>query len=210
MRSLTHCLHRFQREGRLLWLLFRDNRPHSHGLWLCPQETAGQSYAVLRLHEAWARFCRELVLTSARGQVVTSTGAVVRRSPLVSQMRTPLVVLKASYPPSRQRKFLWEPKWFDAGEAIDAARRLKISNFAEVSAGLGVAGHALDELRACRNFLAHRGRASDDEFDIVRSNHSLYRFVAAEEALNNPVEGGVTLFEFWHHDILRRARLAVQ
>lgn len=212
MTSLPGLLRDFRKETVLLRLLFEGQAAFfgGIGLWTNPRPTAIQSYAVVRLQDCWARFCRNLVLLSARGRVRTAGGATLLRSPLVHRNQSPLDALKMTYSRRRQRWVFWEPKWFDSGQAIRAAQQLRIANFAAVSAGLGLAGHGIDELRACRNFLAHRNQLSDDELDPLRNRLRVPMSTPAEQLANTVVPGGISLFDEWCAELLQRAAAAVQ
>lgn len=212
MESFAKLLRAFQKETALLRRLFQRQAPYSShiGLWRNPDPTAVQSYSVVRLHDAWARFCRELVLLSAAGDTTTAASVYVPRSPLVGPYQNPLDVLKSTYSRRRQRFVLWEPKWYDPADAVQAAQALRIANFPTVSAGLGLAGHGVDELRACRNYLAHRNRLAHRELDPLRHRLGVSLSTPAEELVNETVLGGVSVFEEWCIELTQRASLASQ
>lgn len=212
MQSLAKLVHDFVKEAVLLELLFDDQVHHVRrtGLWINPGPTAIQSYAVMRLHDAWARFCRRLVLRCARGKLVTAGGSYVPRSPTVRSSRSPLDALKSTYPAGRQNWRVWEPRWFDPDQAIDAAKRLGIGNFSTVSAGLGLTGPGLNELRACRNFFAHRNEQTDHGLDDLRARLGLPLSTPAEQLPNTTVFGGSRLFHVWCFELSQRATLAAE
>jgi hypothetical protein len=212
VRSITTLLRGFQKEVALLSLLFESQAAlvAVRAVWSHPQPTAIQSYATVRLHDAWARFCRRLVLCSAAGELLTATAVYVPRSPAVAHSQSPLDALKATYPSARQGWTVWEPKWFEPRGAIDAAQRLQIANLSTVSAGLGAAGHGVDELRMCRNFLVHRSRLTNEALDVVRARLGLATSTPAEQLVNTTVVGGARVFEVWWRELLLRAGAAVQ
>ena len=209
--ALGGVLRRFVREVELLRAAFVRQLPllTGRGLWLEAEPIAIQSYAIIRLHDAWARYSRSLVLSSAY-PCRTLTGVPISRSPLLPSGGSALDTLRSTYPPKRQKKALWEPRWFDSTEAITAAQQLQINNFPNVSAGLGLVGHGPEELRACRNFLAHRSHYSNSELDAVRIRLTLPMSYAAEELAAATVTGGATLFDDWCLDLLQRAETAAQ
>lgn len=212
MESLGKLIHGFAKEVVLLELLFDGQVPYvSHtGLWKNPQPSAVQCYAVMRLHDAWGRFCRRLVLRCAGGRLVTVGGSYVPRSPTVASTQSALDALKSTYPTARQGWAVWEPRWFDVGQAIDAAKRLKIGNFSTVSAGLGLTGPGLEDLRACRNFFAHRNEQTDEALDSLRARLELPLSTPAEQLPNTTVFGGSRLFHVWCFELLQRATFAAQ
>src|SRR3546814_18217376 len=52
---------------------------------------------VLRLHDAWARFCRELVIASAIGHTFTLGGTVLKAAPGISSRASVIPALLATY-----------------------------------------------------------------------------------------------------------------
>jgi hypothetical protein len=112
------------------------------------KQLAGEM-AIIRIHDAWARYCRELVILSASGNTVTLNGIVV---PAVVKRRSDVIpILLATY-----RKRRYAPKWARATECIEAASRLKIANIGTVAAALGATNSPADEIRHIRNYYAHR------------------------------------------------------
>lgn len=108
---------------------------------------------LVRLHDSWARNCRDLVIRSACGNTTTLGGTALARSSLVTGGRGGVIpALLATY----RRTRVYEPKWFDVTECVDAAQRLRVGNLATVAAGLGANTSPAEALRAIRNFYAHR------------------------------------------------------
>ena len=115
--------------------------------------------AVVRLHDSWARCCRDLVICSACGNTPTLTGILLARSPLVTGGEGSVIrALMGTY---RTKKS--EPKWFDSTECIEAAQRLKVQNLMAIAGGLGATTSPANILRSIRNFYAHRGRRTARE-----------------------------------------------
>jgi hypothetical protein len=109
--------------------------------------------AIVRLYDAWARYCRELIILSASGNTVTLSGAVV---PAVVSKRSDVVpTLLSTF-----KKQQYEPKWASAPPCIDAAKRLNISNLSTVSAALSASNSPAEEIRNVRNFYAHRKKGA--------------------------------------------------
>lgn len=110
--------------------------------------------AVIRMHDAWARYCRELVILSASGDTLTLSGVVV---PAAIKRRMDVIpTLLAAYP----RKRWFEPKWASAAECIGAAKLLKIANLATLAGALGATNSPAEEIRNVRNYYAHRGQGT--------------------------------------------------
>jgi hypothetical protein len=114
---------------------------------------------LVRLHDSWARNCRDLVIRSACGNTTTLGGAALARSGLVTGGHGSVIPAWLATFKSRAT----EPKWFDVTECVDAARRLGVGNLAAIAAGLGANTSPADTLRAIRNFYAHRSHRTARE-----------------------------------------------
>lgn len=150
MRTLIDPIRRLSSE--LAWL-----RQEHHAASLASKRTRREQLAaemaVIRMHDAWARYCRELVILSATGNTATLNGVIV---PEVIRRRSDVVpILLATY-----KKQKYEPRWEKATECIDAASRLKVSNLTTLTAALGAANSPAEEIRLVRNFYAHRKRGA--------------------------------------------------
>lgn len=172
---------------------------------------------MIRLLDAWNRFCRQLVLVSARGDVLTASGARLGRSPAVAPGQRPLDALKTTYPLRIQNRPVWEPRWFIPREAINAANALQIQNLRTVVTGLGLTqtlaglnAGSPEDLRNCRNYLAHRSKLTFDGLDDLRLRLGLSPRFPADELPKSRLPGGATLFEVWCADLTIRGRTACQ
>lgn len=121
--------------------------------------------SAIRLHDAWARFCRELIVSSASSAPLTANGTIVTRAPGIQNRRQVTPTLRATY--VKGKPSWWEPRWADATEAIGAAQRLRLSNLASISAALGASPSPADHLRIVRNFIAHRNEATAQALAVV-------------------------------------------
>ena len=111
-------------------------------------------YSLLKLHDVWAFRCRQIVLKSAVGGLITSRGQTVARATHLPKGITPLVLLRSLWANKRIMQSTWEPDWFVPNTCIRAARLLDTHNLAAISAGLG-ASQAANEVRTVRNLIAH-------------------------------------------------------
>lgn len=144
--------------------------------------------SVIRLHDSWARFCRELVITSALGGFVTFGGTRLPRSitPIVNR-RSAITTLLA------RKRWRYEPKWATSALAIDAALALSVSNLTTISAAISAVNSPANELRLIRNYFAHRGEDTSSQalttgrFGTSPSVFDLSQYIA----------GGNTVFEDW-------------
>ena len=160
--------------------------------------------AVIQLHDAWARFCREIVILSAGCRPVTAAGNRLSRVAGVSGRRDVIPRLLDTY---TKRRF--EPRWGDSGEAIDAARRLAIQNAGTFAAALGAANSTAEEVRRIRNFFTHR---SERAARAVRThpNHGLTASLDVLALAGTLVTPGIMRMHSWINNLHAVAEAAVQ
>jgi hypothetical protein len=157
--------------------------------------------AVIRLHDSWARFCREVVILSALGNVVTGGGQMLARS-------HPSLIARSAVVPFclRVSGWKWEPRWGDATSCVRAAQYLMIQNLVNVSSALGAANSPAENLRRVRNFYAHRHVRTSAE--AMGTN----LFVGGSPTvfhLNNYATGGMRTFESWTQGLVVVATAAI-
>ena len=109
---------------------------------------------VVKMHDCWARFCRDVVLLSATGGTVTTSGRVLTppRSG-VKNISQALAFIASNW--GRKPSF-GEPRWGDQNECLKAAQILGVANYATISAAIGSTPSPADYLRLTRNYVAHR------------------------------------------------------
>ncbi len=118
------------------------------------QDIFAAEKALIQLQIEWEHFVRNLILDSATGQFVNSTGTVTsQKYPGIPSREAAAHQLVSLFP---KRRF--EPDWYLPPEAIDAAIRLGVSNSPQIAAELGVTPWPIDELRHLRNFIAHKSK----------------------------------------------------
>ncbi|HEY8687194.1 MAG TPA: hypothetical protein VIO57_16450 [Chloroflexota bacterium] len=213
MRPIHPIVKRFERELSLLEAIFLREQTAviSGGFWTAGRALSAQAYVTIRLTDAWGRFCRRLILTCASGMVFTLGGTPVPRSPRVRSGQSPIEALWDQYPnPRRKREQAWEPDWHIIQQALDAARRLAIQNELQVTLGLGITSPAPEELRAVRNFLAHRSSVTNTKIDGLRQRIGLAASSEPERVLRYAAVNGKALFQDWCDDLRQRARTAAQ
>lgn len=174
-------------------------RPHSKNREQC----------VIQIHDAWARFCRELVLQSAAEVPTTLSGTIVARAPGINSRADVLPLLRSTYKGKIAKSKDWEPKWAIATQCIDAIFRLNLANRANLSAAIGISPSPLEDLRQVRNFIAHRSMETSLKVQNVATNLGLARPATADDLLISLVPPGVTVFRSWVHDLETIAQLAV-
>lgn len=155
-----------------------------------------REYAVIRLYDAWAGFCRELVLSSAGLSPQTRLGLAVPTAPGVKGRSAALTALLGTYPaqsPSRT----WGPRWANASECIQAAQRLGVANLATISGAIGSTPSPAEDLRIVRNFAAHRGSLTAARAAPVAATVGVLRFHGVDHLMRQLVSPGVTLLTMW-------------
>ena len=159
---------------------------------------------VVRLHDAWARFSRNLVIVSAGGRPYTENGLRLRTAPGVKRIQDVIPTLLSSY-----KKRTLEPPWAIPKESIDAAQRLAIHNFTTFSAAIGSTPSPAEEMRPLRNFVAHRGKGTAN---AVRQQGFFFYGdrVSIEAVAGDFVQPGITRFEHWVAGMQIIARAAIQ
>jgi hypothetical protein len=161
---------------------------------------------VIRLHDAWSRFCRELVLLSAACRPLSASGRPVPLAPGISSKANVFAKLQKSH---RKPPF-WEPRWGDPSECIDASNVLRLSNRAEISLGLGLTPSPVDEVRRIRNFMAHRSKSTADYLREIAIMYHLQGWPIAAQLLHLTLPSGVALFSEWVSNLQYQARVTVQ
>jgi hypothetical protein len=176
---------------------------------------SGAWYCLIRLHDAWADFCRSVLLLSAYGGVRTRQGVLIAPSPVLQPGDDALKVLEKSWKQNKQMC-----RWQKQGPPVDlpvvaivAAQLLSISNLTSFSAGIGASNtNAPVELKACRNFLAHRHEDTALHHDIGDLRLRINAPASVTDVGELPaqfVSGGVTLFEEWCLDLETIASAAI-
>jgi hypothetical protein len=169
-----------------------------------PSHELAREGAVVKLQDRWGAFSQDLVLLSAVGSVRTTSGVLIARR--YAAPRVALDRLRATFAGRARKPGYWQPKWFDPTEAIDAANRLGIPNFAAVSAALGATPAPLEELRAVRNFFAHRGALAGR---TARSVIGVATTPEVHNYLTETLTGGALRFEVWISTLQGMARASI-
>lgn len=159
---------------------------------------------LMRVYDAWSRFCRELIIVSAACQPYTARGLQLPKAPGISKRREVIPALLSTY-----RRRTYEPKWGRADESIDAAIRLGLANKGTISGALGAMTSPAQELRIVRNFYAHRSEWAANEIRGLQWYRSSMGF-CIEDLAGQTIQGGLTLFQDWVYDLRVIAEAAVQ
>ena len=150
--------------------------------------------AVVQLQIEWEHFVRDLILDSATGRFEDSNGGVrsnlslLRRTASREQVSH---ILIANY---RRRKF--EPNWYLPVDAIQAASKLKVSNFSNISLNLGISPWEINSMRSVRNFIVHRSKRSALELRGYQFS-DLSGSGAVPKIVKSFSSGGRRYYELW-------------
>lgn len=187
MSSLVKPLRRLK--GEMGWLSSEfalSAGAHSRSNQLCCE------MAVIRLHDAWSRFCRELIILSAYGHTQTLGGTPLMRCRADIGSRGDVVPVLLRLWGSRT---IYEPKWEKAAESTRAASLLGIRNFANVSAALGATNSPAESVRNVRNFYAHRRKGACQR--SLATLHFLDPHHPLVYELNSFTSGGISVYDSW-------------
>jgi len=154
------------------------------------QSQLAAEMAIIRLHDAWARFCRELVILSAFGRTTTLSGVPI--PPCHNSIKRCDNVIPVLLARGRYR---FEPRWADATACIKAAQSLAVANGFTISAALAASNSPAEDIRRARNFYAHRMKATARESgdtNLFLSRARLHVFDLAAYT-----SGSVRVIESW-------------
>jgi hypothetical protein len=197
--KLEFVLHRFLKEGARVRLAFLASLVPDQGRECEASHPLGREMAVVRLHDAWVRFCRELVLESAAGGAVTLSGVKLRR---VAKTKSEALNRVRALHPRR-----YEPRWGDPTLCLRAAGTLGLRNYSQVSAGVGLTPSPIEDLQLVRNHLVHR-HVGGREVDEIRDDLGLPIGARAIDLVEAPVPPGIPLLIRWSDQLQIMARLA--
>lgn len=170
-------------------------------------EPYAQEMCIIRLYDLWDRFCRELILLSAYAEPISIRG---NRIPRIAGVRTRNDVLSRLRGIQRySNRPLYLITWGDPTVSIYIGQKLGVSNFQNISSALGATPSPLQDLRAVRNYLAHRNEKTAQEVHKIAVANGLGATHDALFILHSLRTPGVCLFELWVIQIRIMARNAV-
>jgi hypothetical protein len=164
-----------------------------------------REYCAIRLHDVWARYCRELVIRSASERPLTLSGTALPMAPSINRRADVLPRLRVLF--SEKRRW-WEPDWADQVVCIEAANRLAVANHSSISAGVGLTPSPVEDIRRVRNFLAHRQRWTAQFVAKLSESRGLPAVCLPERVLVSRGSGGDVLFTEWVQQLRDMARVA--
>lgn len=210
MRHLEELYHKFLIESSIIEVCYKTYLKRKEQN-VCSYPNSLVDGLVVRLHDAWVRLCRELIIRSAAQEPMSLTGMRVIKAPGIHTRADVIPKLSVIYPPiGRTRPPYWEPRWGDITECLRAASVLRLSNYLQISAGLGMPGSPIDDLRLLRNYIAHR--RADTARKLAPIFHK-YRIPIIHQVYSipaHPVTGGIPLFAQWIGQMQVMAEIALQ
>lgn len=161
---------------------------------------------LVRAQDSWARFCRELIVSSAYAQPITIDGRTVRRAENISTRQDVENAIHVLFHKKRTR----EPEWHIAREAIDAAQKIGLTNRDYISAALGATPSPMEDIRPLRNYVAHRSARSRSLVMAVAQRHNVGDVQDALEVAAFAPQSGPLLFRRWMTQLQRMAWAALR
>jgi hypothetical protein len=119
---------------------------------------------LVSLWDAWNRFVRNLLLTCSAGPVLGLSGTVHAPSVPMSPAKA-LAHIVANKNKTNIKVIAGEPKWFDVRAIADLTQVLGLANgitivsaitSSTIQLGSFSVANPLEEIRVCRNFIAHK------------------------------------------------------
>lgn len=205
-KSLVTIYKRFVKESEALLRSF-EAYPHQTTCIACHR--LAREMCVVRLHDAWARACEELVLMSACDQPASATGGAIPRSQNVTCRNDVLPFLRSTFKGRSKKPPWWRPDWGKAYSLLDLAQRLGLSNYASLSLGMSLTPNPESDLRALRHFFAHRNVDTAKSVQAIARSYALPTSYTPEQVISSLIPPGITLFEIWVHDLRTVLRTAV-
>lgn len=190
-RELQVLVSRFEIQTASLVLTFDTHRANL--------STEINDYSVVALQDAWTRFVRDLILSSATGRARGRDSAAGLASCIGPGKHGPLAeaeslqILQATWGKKRKGP-LWEPHWYDQQESARAVRLLDLQNATIITGGLGAITNPIEELRCVRNFAAHRGRQAARSIEMVHGPRRHWRRLS--RIVESPRASGTQLHQW--------------
>jgi len=202
--SLEDLYRRFVKESETVMAAFKARLIEESCV---PPHRMGREMCVVRLHDAWERTCKELIIASACEEPVTALGQTVSR--VVPSRQQVLPQLRATFTGITRKQRYWEPAWGDPRSLLDTAQRLGLSNYPTLSLAMGVPTKAASHLKDVRHFFAHRAGNTAANVARVALFYRLSAKSTADDVIGSTIPPGLTIFESWIHDLRTMLRAAV-
>lgn len=164
-----------------------------------------QEMCAIRLYIVWEQFCRDLLILSAISSPVTGSGITLTPVP---DLHSDIEVIKklAKLNNVSQTNL----HWGIPSDCIKYAQQLKLSNYANISAGIGLTPNPADNLRCIRNYFAHRSNDTALRLQSVAVALGLPISTGGLQIIWQLLHGGITVFASWLDELETIASLAIQ
>lgn len=209
--NLVAIYQRFGKETALLTQTLESSIVPSLHTSLTSQQCFVAEMCVIRLQDAWSRFCRELVVTSAYAKPLNAQGNRVPRAPGVKRRDQVIPKLLATYP-NRNK----EPTtWYMPGDCLDIAKRIEVSNYSTIASGIGASFPGAstspnDQVRLVRNFFAHRHQESAGKALEIARSLNIPGVTHPRSLVVATVPPGISVFRLWANRLRIMAHLSIQ
>lgn len=209
MAKLNDLFISFELELRSIENSFSKCRSHSFVPALPVTYKATEDGCLVSLWDAWNRFLRSAVITSASGTVTGIGGS--NYIPIKNRSESQLLRFITSQHNSQNFGIKnGEPKWLDKTILSSIIPVLGLANSSELLAGLKntitISGKPLfdpiEEIKICRNFTAHKGVKT---FNAMKLN-TLDKFIDLPSYTREVIDGKER-FSIWIEFLLTRAKL---
>lgn len=201
--GLVAIYQRFGKETALLTQTLEASIALSLNIPLTSQQSLVAEMCVIRLQDAWSRFCRELVVTSAYARPLTAQGQRVPRAPGIQRRDQIIPEFPTTYP------------WYMSNRCLDAAKRLNVSNYPAISRGIGasfpgVSPSPNEQVRLVRNFFAHRHQESAGKALEIARSLNIPGVTHPRSLVVATVPPGISVFRQWVNRLQVMAYLSIQ
>lgn len=206
MRRLCDAYTRFHAETEHILDLFRSPVPTSGPFALScpPAHERCREMCVVRLYDAWTRFCRELIVCSAADEPLCLGGLRLGKVAGVTRRSDVVPIVK------RRMGTNWEPRWGMPGKCINAARTLGLDNFSTISTALGATPSPAEHIRCTRNFLAHRAFDAQRLYAATAVQMGHLPTTTVDQLITHRIPAAGTRFEVWIGELRMIAQACIQ
>jgi hypothetical protein len=177
-------------------------------------DTQVAEYCVVRLQDLWNCFCRDIAINSAILNTVTLSGKIYPASALRLKNEKAALAIIQSNPNSS------EPKWFYPQVMGKSLHLLGVENRADITSSLFTQDNPIMEIKALRNFVAHRLPNTAKEVNIIALQYGVVNRLG-QPSWNTPwdivfkqsqqfINPSNTLFEAWVDRFVYVARIAIK
>lgn len=156
--SLDKTYRKFlSRTTHLLSIFLESELRISHRVGYQHSSIMAQEMAIIRIHDEWSRYCKELIILSACGKPVTLSGTVLPRIPKFRSKNDVIREVSTHFKATNRPQNI---PWHVPQHIVPLVNKLKLANRSNISAGIGATPSPIDDLRNIRNFLAHKNEIS--------------------------------------------------